>query len=266
MLLRGKLRHLDPDLITVRYGWNDHFLSEAPPGKSPYRESDSRLVVALEDLALRTALYPFVRRLGFELRAWRGQNPQALREAFARQMQWSPTVPLPDYEHNLRRIVEIGRARGAEVWLLTSPYNPNPSETARNFVSINNRLGFEELMAVHDQYNEATRRVGRELGAPVIDMAAVYRDNRDNPDFRLFVESDVPHPSQWGQNLEADVLYRALVARGIAAPPGASNRPKRPRTSSRSRQPGPARSRAASRSSRAPAASPARSRAIPRSR
>ena len=266
MLLRGKLRGLDPDLITVRYGWNDHFLSEAPPGQSPYRESDSKLVVALEDLALRTALYPFVRRLGFELRAWRGQNPQALREAFARQTQWSPTVPLPDYEHNLRRIVEIGRARGAQVWLLTSPYNPNPSETARNFVSINNRLGFEELMAVHDQYNEATRRVGHELGAPVIDMAAIYRDNRDNPDFRLFVESDVPHPSQWGQNLEADVLYRALVARGIAVPPGASNRPKRPRTSSRSRQSGPARSRAASRSWRAPAASPARSRAIPRSR
>ncbi len=266
MLLRGKLRNLDPDLITVRYGWNDHFLSEAPPGQSPYRESDSKLVVALEDLALRTALYPFVRRLGFELRARRGQNPQALREAFARQTQWSPTVPLPDYEHNLRRIVEIGRARGAQVWLLTSPYNPKPSETARNFVSFNNRIGFDELMAVHDQYNEATRRIGRELGAPVIDMAAIYRDNRDNPDFRLFVESDVPHPSQWGQNLEADVLYRALVARGIALPPGASNRPKRPRTSSRSRQPGPARSRAASRSWRAPAASPARSRAIPRSR
>ncbi len=218
MLLRWKLRDLEPDLITVRYGWNDHFLSESLPGQSPYRESDSKLVVVLEDLALHTQLYPFVRRLGFEMRAWRGQSPDALRQAFARQAQWSPTVPLPDYEHNLRRIVEVGHARGAAVWLLTSPYNLNPSQTARDFVAFNNRISFDELMAVHDQYNEATRAVGRELGVPVIDMDAIYRDNRGNPDFRLFVASDVPHPSQWGQNLEADVLYRTLVARGIAVP------------------------------------------------
>jgi lysophospholipase L1-like esterase len=130
MLLRGKLRGLDPDLITVRFGWNDLFLSEAPPGQGPYRESDRAWVVALEDLALRTALYPFVRRLGFELRAWRGQSPDALRKAFARQTHWSPTIPLADFEHNLRRIVEIGRARGAKVWLLTEPYNTTPSASA----------------------------------------------------------------------------------------------------------------------------------------
>jgi len=263
MLLRGKLRGLEPDLITVRYGWNDLFLSEAPQGQSPFLEPDSRLAIALEDLALRTALYPFVRRLGFELRARRQQSPEALQEAFARKTQWFPTVPLPDYEHNLRRIVEIGRARGAQVWLLTAPYNPTPSETARNFVVYNNKIGFDELMAEHDRYNEATRAIGRELGVPVIDMDAIYRDN---PDVRLFVESDVPHPSQWGHHLEADVLYRALVARGIATPPGESNRRKRPRTSSRSGQSAPARSRAARRSCRAPAASPARSRAIPRRR
>ena len=73
-------------------------------------------------------------------------------------------------------------------------------------------------MAEHDRYNEATRALGRELGVPVIDMDAIYRDN---PDVRLFLESDVLHPSQWGQHLEADVLFRALVARGIAAPKSA---------------------------------------------
>jgi lysophospholipase L1-like esterase len=263
MLLRGKLRDLEPDLITVRYGWNDHFLSEAPPGASPFRESDNRLVVALEDLALRTALYPFVRRLAFELRARRGQSPDALRETFARQTQWSPTVPLPDYEHNLRRIVEIGRSRGAQVWLLTSPHNPSPSDASRDFMAFNNKISYDEMIAIHEQYNEATRRVGRELGVPVMDMDAIYRDN---PDVRLFIESDVPHASQWGQHLEADVLYRALVSRGIAVPPGDSSRRKRPRTSSRSGQSAPARARAASRSWRAPGASPARARAIPRRR
>ena len=96
MLLRGKLRGLDPDLITVRYGWNDLFLSEAPPGQGPYREPDSRLLIAAEDLALRTALYPFLRRLGFQLRIWRGQTPDAVLEAFLSQTRWTPTVSLAD--------------------------------------------------------------------------------------------------------------------------------------------------------------------------
>jgi lysophospholipase L1-like esterase len=219
MLLRSKLRDLDPDLITVRFGWNDLFLSESPSGQGPYRESDSRLVVALEDLALRTALYPFLRRLGLELRARRAADSGGLQNLFASQQQWTPTVSLADYEHNLRRIVEIGRARGAQVWLLTSPHNPAPSQAAREFVAVYNRLTFDELIAEHDRYNEAARTVARELDAPLIDMDAVYRDN---PGVKLFVESDVLHPSQWGHHLEADVLFRALVARGLAAPKAAN--------------------------------------------
>ena len=135
------------------------------------------------------------------------------------QTRWTPTVSLADYAHNLRRIVEIGRARGAQVWLLTSPYNRTASAAARDFVALMNRIDFAGLMAEHERYNEATRAVGRELDAPVIDMDAIYREQ---PDARLFVESDVLHPSQWGHFLEADVLFRALLARGIAAPKSAT--------------------------------------------
>lgn len=229
MLLRSKLRDLDPDLITVRFGWNDHFLSEAPPGQNPYRESDNRLVLALEDLALRTKLYPFIRRLAFEVRARRGQNPEALQQKFVSQTQWAPTVSIEDYKRNLRRIVEIGHARGAQVWLLTAPHNPNPSETARNFVAFNNRIDYAEMIKIHDRYNAATRAVGQELHVPVIDMDQIYRDN---PDPRLYLPSDVPHASQWGHYLEATTLYRALVARGLVPAPPESSERKRPRTSS----------------------------------
>ena len=75
----------------------------------------------------------------------------------------------------------------------------------------------------------------------------------------------MPHASQWGQHLEADVLYRALVARGIAVPAGESNRRSRPRTSSRSGQSAAARSRAARRSWLRAGGVAARARAMPRS-
>ncbi len=118
----------------------------------------------------------------------------------------------PDYKHNLRRIVEIGRARGAEVWLLTSPLNPRPNPIARAKLGNLNRTPYDALRKIHDAYNDATREVGAELGVLVVDMDAVYREHAGET---LVQRDDIPHPTQAGHDLEAEVLYARLVARGI---------------------------------------------------
>jgi lysophospholipase L1-like esterase len=215
LLLRSRLRDLEPDLLTVRFGWNDHFLSARGESEALYREPQTPLGLWAEDLALRFELYAFVRRLGLELRARREPVGDQAREAFRGIREWTPTIPLEEYERNLRRIVEIGRARGAEVWLLTAPRNPAPGEEAVRIMSAHNRLAFDRLMQVHDDYNDAVRRVGRELGAPVVDMDAVYRLHADEP---AFLPTDVAHPSQGGHVLEAETLYAELLARGTLAP------------------------------------------------
>jgi lysophospholipase L1-like esterase len=221
MLLRTKLRGLDPDLITVRFGWNDHFLSARGERGGLYREPETRLGLLLEDLLLRTRLYAFVRRLGLELQALRQPVKDQARKAFQREKEWVPTIPLEDYEHNLRRIVEIGRSRGAEVWLLTSPRNPAPSDEAKDRLSKHNRIDFDRLMQIHDQYNDAVRRVGAEVGALVVDLDRIYRPYEGEP---AFLPTDVPHPAQGGHVLEAEILYSALVRRGILRPaPEAGN-------------------------------------------
>jgi lysophospholipase L1-like esterase len=178
MLLRTKLRGLEPDLITVRFGWNDHFLSARSEREGLYREPETRLGLLFEDLLLRTKLYPFVRRLGLELQALRQPVKDQPRKAFQREKEWVPTIPLEDYERNLRRIVEIGRSRGARVWLLTSPRNPAPNDEAKSRLS-----GYN----LYRRYQ----------GAPV------------------FLPTDVPHPIQRGHLLEAETLYSVLLQRGI---------------------------------------------------
>jgi lysophospholipase L1-like esterase len=215
LLLRTKLRGVDPDLITVRYGWNDHFLS-APGEAALYREPATRLGRAVEDVVLRFRLYAFLRRISLELRAWRQPPSDQAQVAFEATREWSPTVPIEDFERNLRRIVEIGRSRGAEVWLLTAPTNPEPSDGARAVVSERNRLDFDALMQVHARYNDAVRRVGLEQHALVIDLEAIYRRHASAP---LFHASDALHPSQAGHTLEAEVLYQALLRRGWLDPP-----------------------------------------------
>jgi len=216
MLLRTKLRGLEPDLITVRFGWNDHFLSARSERGGLYREPETRFGRLLEDLLLRTKLYPFIRRLGLELQALRQPVKDQLRKAFQREKEWVPTIPLEDYERNLRRIVEIGRSRGAAVWLLTAPRNPAPNDEAKHRLSKHNRIDFERLMQIHDQYNDAVRRVGAEVGALVVDMDRLYRPYEGEP---AFLPTDVPHPAQGGHVLEAETLYSVLVRRGIILRP-----------------------------------------------
>jgi lysophospholipase L1-like esterase len=220
MLLRTKLRGLDPDLITVRYGWNDHLMSYSDAGRGAYREPDNAVILGLQDLLLRTALYGFLRRLALEVQVLRAGSPS--EKPFALPTEWQPTVPREAYKHNLRRIVELGRAQGARVWLLTSPHafvsDANGADTDRFPMSAQSMLtwnalpSFERLVEIHDDYNQATREVGAELGAPVVDMDAVYRAHAGEP---LFLATDVPHPTPRGHDLEAETLYERLRAEGL---------------------------------------------------
>ncbi len=210
MLLRSKLRGLEPDLITVRYGWNDLIMSAAESPREP-----GAVGIAVEDVLLRTALYGFVKRLNRELRALRQTTVEGTLAALERGKERRPINSRSDYEHNLRRIIEIGRARGAEVWLLTAPHNPRPSASARAFFRTLTGIPYDALPKIHDAYNDATRAVGAELGVRVVDMDAVYREHAAAP---LFQHDDIPHPTQAGHDLEAEALYARLVARGILPP------------------------------------------------
>jgi lysophospholipase L1-like esterase len=224
MLMRTKLRDLEPDLVTVRYGWNDHFMAALDGGAYSYREPESAAVLAMQDLLLRTSLYGFFRRVAVDVRSLVAARPTG--RVAALPSEWRPTVPREAYRHNLRRIVQLARAEGARVWLLTSPhafvtdanrdhYDDFPM-SAKQLLVFNALPSFERLIEIHDDYNDVTREVGAELGVTVVDMDAIYRAHASEP---LFLATDVPHPSERGHALEAETLFERLVAEGLVAPP-----------------------------------------------
>lgn len=228
LLLRGKLRGLRPDVITIRYGWNDLAMAREQAFGNAFVESDSAVARFLENLLLRTKLYPFARRLGMEMRA---RSSATNGSAANFPDEWRPNVPLALYERNLRRLVDLGRAQGAEVWLLTSP-DPfaTPEDLARYAaadersnahltLAVNGVPTFERLVEIHDEYNEVVRRVAAETGAPLVDMAALYGRH---PAADLFAAGDVIHPTDAGHTLEAEALL-ALLRGGEAPPTGTEN-------------------------------------------
>jgi lysophospholipase L1-like esterase len=225
MLMRTKLRGLAPDLVTVRFGWNDHFMSGQSGRGQAFREPESALSLAIQDLLLRTALYTLFRRVEVEVQALgRAAHKPTVADV---PQEWVPIVPREQYKHNLRRIAEIARGRGAEVWFLTAPhafetdenrgqYDKFPNQpSAKLLLAFNAIPSFDRLIEIHESYNAATLEVGTELNAPVIDMAELYREHASE---HLFTSTDVPHPTQEGHNLEAEALYTRLVAEGVVTP------------------------------------------------
>lgn len=221
LLLRTKLRGLAPDLITVRFGWNDHLMSATGREQGAFRESTNPLVRFLRSGLLRTALYPFAIRLRLEARA---SFEAGLDSPPRLPHEWKPNMTIPDYLYALRSITELGNSMGARVWLLTSPqalasdeslarYESLPKETAaRRLLYFNAVPSFARMRDIHDLYNEATRQVARDLEVPLVDMDKFYREANDE---KLFSMTDALHPTASGHHLEADVLHNQLIATGI---------------------------------------------------
>ncbi len=237
MLLRTRLRGLHPDLITVRFGWNDHFMSAGGHSREMLHEPRTRWGLMAEDLLLHTELYPFVRRLSMEATALvNGPHKPSLADV---PKAWLPDISLEDYKHNLRRMVELGHQRGADVWLLTSPtafvtdenagqYDKFPAtQSAKLLILFNAIPTFARLIEIHDQYNAATREVGAELGVRVVDMDRVYREHSSE---HLFTGYDIVHPTDEGHELEAETLYENLVEAGVL-PRAATTQTARPASS-----------------------------------
>jgi lysophospholipase L1-like esterase len=219
MLLKTKLKSLRPNLVTVKYGWNDLLYSNVPPGT--YREPSWAVTRGVQDLLLLTALYPYGRKLAMELRQM-SQRGAATAAALPKPRdEWTPNVPPPDFEHNLRRIVEIVRSRGAVVWLLTSgdafmtdefrgreDAYANLATQQRTILGLGGIKSFRELEELHARYNDTVRKVGADLAAPVVDLAErVYRERAAE---HLFTSIDAIHPNESGHALEAEALYRQL--------------------------------------------------------
>ena len=109
-------------------------------------------------------------------------------------------MSLEDYRANLRTMVEEGRARGADVVLLTRPY----------MGPIDNPLWWKNRAA---DYAVATLEVAAELDAPLVDVYSYFKGRDD-----LF--NDESHFNDEGHRLAAELIFdhiRPLIERRRSA-------------------------------------------------
>lgn len=227
-MVAHRIAHLEPDLLVVFPGMND--MAAAAGGRAPPTATDTAAPRLGAGLLLRmTVLELQLARLVRS--AVRGDAPSGgipvsrYREAAAAARRRPPAsrpprVDTARYAGDLRTLVGIGRGHAARVVLVTQPttwLSPEPAAREWHWMTGDSvRYPEAELDAALAAYNEATRAVGRELGAPVLDLAGTL------PRSLAYFYDDM-HFNVRGADEAAARLAALIEGMALVAPPRAPN-------------------------------------------
>jgi len=151
-----------PEVLTVFFGWNDHWITGTPDSEVRLRsEWETALVNALDHSRIFQAG-------SYALAKLRGETSDRSRESGG---DFLLRVDLESYEANLSEIADVARDAGAQVLFITAP---------QEIVDWNNPdllpLPTEGVVALHGRYNDVVRKVAGETGADLLDLAALVED------------------------------------------------------------------------------------------
>ena len=201
--LERELLTLEPDVVTIYFGWNDL-----------WREKDS---------AIREW---FRRRVRHEKAAFRSHLLEALQRGagFLRNRLDPGDVPIQippsRYREVLERYVDLGRRHGFTPVFVTAPAGFRGEETPRWLVEKGFVAPDDSAPELRRRYNDVVRQVAASSRAPLADCAA---DFARAGALRFFArpDEDPIHPNDRGYARIARVLEATILREVIAASPSA---------------------------------------------
>jgi lysophospholipase L1-like esterase len=178
---------LHPRVVTLYYGWNDHWVALGPP------DSQARPGALVWWLSGHSRVWQLA------MKARRSAPGPLDRRPFR--------VDLDRYGSNLTTIVELGRRNGIATVLITAPsgheVGHEPAYLAARYVR---RLS--DVVPVHRNYVAATRAVAERTGATLCDVAAAFDAD---PLKASYFEKDGIHLNQAGNRALADLLAPCVL-------------------------------------------------------
>lgn len=187
--LRRDVIPLHPKVVTIYYGWNDHWVAMGLTDPE----------IARADRLMGLAQVSRVVQLWLRLKT----------NMAARRVPRPNRVPLPRYEENLRSLVSEARAAGITPILITAPSNHVPGKEPV-YLAQRHLRSLGDLVPLHRAYLEATRRVARDAGAPACDAAAAF-DALPEPHADYF-QKDGIHLTDSGDAEMAKVVSGCVLA------------------------------------------------------
>jgi lysophospholipase L1-like esterase len=184
--------HLDPDVVTIFFGWNDHWLEMQTDRNRMAIKTHPLLARAhekLKDKRIYMLVSSLVRPSGADL---------------SKRTEPGFRVPPEEYVSVLHQLVREIRAIDARPLLITAPRREvHPTE--HRFPEVSATLDYGEI---HDDYVELTRQVAIDSGADILDLHQILAD----PTYDKYFLNDGIHFRQEGLPIIADLLHKKLLA------------------------------------------------------
>ncbi len=143
--LRRDIDELQPDLVTVGFGWNDASLSDVPDREAI---KTTRAAVAVRWLIDHSQAFAHATRWlrtreKDKLRARVKASPDTRPLAYQRPVS---RVSQTEYLNNMQAIVQLVRERGAKVIVIAAPYRDHSPEAAEADLMLKYRQALGETM------------------------------------------------------------------------------------------------------------------------
>lgn len=157
-----------PDLLLVYFGWNDHWISRVEDKDIPILSSFQVFALNLMEQ------FRFFQFMNFLITRVRGKT---LEQNSKYDIVFR--VPVPEYEKNLNRFVDLAQAKRIPIVLITAPHG-----AFQNFIPFGLfPFSKEDLIAAHYAYNQVVRKVAYERGVFLLDMDEEITRKSDTDDF-----------------------------------------------------------------------------------
>lgn len=194
--LQRDVAPLRPRVVTIYYGWNDHWLSIGI--------DDADVGYLLHHPLLRWSDLRITQLLMRAHVAWHAPDDRA---------DYPVRVALDDYKANLHAMIDAVRAIGAVPVVLTAPSGHVPGEEPA-YLARRHVADLGQLIPLHERYVQATRDVAREADAVLCDLAAAFAAQ---PGDGLF-SNDGIHLTRDGDVRIAQLLYACLLEHELIDP------------------------------------------------
>ncbi len=193
---------LEPDLVLVAYGWNDHWLARGgvpDADRDPRALEESRLALALARLRLTQALHALL--------------PRADEGAVATSVR---RVPPPVFEEHVARLVGAARSAGAVPIVIELPSALTERDVPGYLVDRGFTPSSRDAVADHARYAALARNAAERAAACWVGTAEAFAPE-GVPDTSLFT-ADRIHLSAAGHALLASLVERSVLASTRTSP------------------------------------------------
>jgi lysophospholipase L1-like esterase len=187
-------RLLQPDLVLVQFGWNDHWLAFGEPDVEKSFAPPSEWALKIHGVYDRVRVF---QAAGWVWGVLLGQG-----NAITGAMRVSPEA----YADNLRAMKTLFEGDNVPVWILTAPSAHAQFGVSEDLIQRQFAKDAESVLSLHAAYNEIAREVA---GEKLVEVAGAF-EAFTAAEMRTFFQLDGIHPTRLGTEKIASVVCEAV--------------------------------------------------------